>query len=87
MAMAPEMIDKKPYSSKVDIWSLGVILFELLTNNKPFHDDDEAKRNKMIKDLKLNFDFIGQTFNLSAEAVNLLSRLLEKNPNKRIDIY
>ena len=34
---APEMIDETAtYDKKVDCWSLGIILFELLTGKKPF---------------------------------------------------
>eukprot|EP01060_Flectonema_neradi_P015408 TRINITY_DN2200_c0_g2_i3.p1 TRINITY_DN2200_c0_g2~~TRINITY_DN2200_c0_g2_i3.p1 ORF type:complete len:339 (+),score=34.19 TRINITY_DN2200_c0_g2_i3:53-1069(+) len=34
--MAPEIISRQQYTNKVDIWSLGVILYELLTLRKPF---------------------------------------------------
>jgi serine/threonine-protein kinase ULK/ATG1 len=34
--MAPEILEKKIYNNKVDIWSLGVILFELVTGSPPF---------------------------------------------------
>lgn len=35
-AMAPEMIKGEKYSEKVDCWSLGILLYELLTNEVPF---------------------------------------------------
>ena len=35
--MAPEMIRFKGYTEKVDIWSVGVIAFQLLTGNNPFN--------------------------------------------------
>lgn len=34
--MAPEIIFKKPYNYKIDIWSLGVLLFELTHGYAPF---------------------------------------------------
>ena len=38
--MAPEVIKNEPYSEKVDIWSYGVVLWELLTQDVPFKDID-----------------------------------------------
>jgi serine/threonine protein kinase len=35
--MAPQVVQKTTYSYKADIWSIGVILFELLNGNTPFH--------------------------------------------------
>ena len=34
--MAPEVIRHEPYSEKVDIWSYGVLIWELLTQQKPY---------------------------------------------------
>ncbi len=34
--LAPEMIQGKGHDEKVDIWALGVILFELIHNKTPF---------------------------------------------------
>ncbi|VDN31172.1 unnamed protein product [Gongylonema pulchrum] len=38
--MAPEIIKKEPCSEKVDIWSFGVVLWELLTQEVPYKDVD-----------------------------------------------
>lgn len=35
--MAPEVLEKRTYNYKADIWSFGVILFELFTGNPPFN--------------------------------------------------
>ena len=35
--MAPEVLDKKDYNHKADIWSFGVSIFELLTGKLPFN--------------------------------------------------
>ena len=34
--LAPEIFDEKPYTDKVDVWSLGVILFQLAIGRTPF---------------------------------------------------
>lgn len=39
--MAPQVLGKKPYSTKCDIWSLGVILYEMLFFDVPWKGRDE----------------------------------------------
>ena len=36
--MAPEMIQHRPYTRKVDVYSLGVVLWELITDLLPFQN-------------------------------------------------
>lgn len=36
--MAPEILNKSVYNYKADVWSVGTILFELLTGMSPFKD-------------------------------------------------
>lgn len=38
--MAPEMIQEKPYDYKVDIWALGILLFELIQGTAPFRGEN-----------------------------------------------
>lgn len=40
--MAPEIIRSEPYNDKVDIWSYGVVLWELLTCEIPYKDVDSS---------------------------------------------
>ena len=43
---SPEIHNREPLSTKTDVWSLGVVLFELCSLNKPFlHDDQTVKTN------------------------------------------
>lgn len=79
---APEMISGKPYNgTKVDIWSLGVVLFALLSGYLPFEDPDTGELYKKI----LAADYQLPSY-VSKDAADLLSKILETDPDKRITI-
>jgi serine/threonine-protein kinase Chk2 len=40
---APEVLKKQPYTNKVDVWSLGIILFMLLGETLPFYSMDQKE--------------------------------------------
>lgn len=48
--MAPEMIQKQAYDEKIDIWALGILLFEMIEGNAPFAGNTpEEVLNEMRK--------------------------------------
>ena len=53
--MAPELIDRKKYDERVDIWAIGVILYYMLCGKYPFIGDDEDEFNDSIRKGKLTF--------------------------------
>ena len=81
--MSPELINLTPYDYCVDIWALGVLLFELLEGFSPFgkRDDDhiEIQSNVLTKKFKVTKD-------LSNNCLDLLNKMLESDYQKRIDI-
>lgn len=80
--LAPEIFENKPYNGKVDTWSLGVILYELCTFNKPFTDStSEGLRNKIIKE---EHKPISNAY--SKEMKNMIDTLLTKNDTRRPSI-
>lgn len=54
--MAPEILLGKGYTVKVDIWALGVLLFQFLTKEVPFTGANRAKLFQTIKEGKANYD-------------------------------
>ena len=75
---APEILLRRKYNCKCDIWSVGVILFNLLTGYQPFstENEDEMDNEELTKDI--NFTVIN-----NKQLKELCMNMLEKDPNKR----
>ena len=54
--MAPEVVKNTGYNHLCDVWSLGVILFQLLSKTFPFYSDNEDTLYKLICAAKPNFN-------------------------------
>lgn len=54
--MAPEIIEAKVYNEKVDIWSIGIITYMLLTGRNPFPGSNKAEVKNMIVSNPINFN-------------------------------
>ena len=80
--MAPEIIKRVPYDEKVDIWSLGVIIYILLSGRPPF-----AGRTKQEIFLHVTTQPIEFEDNIwskvSKEAKSFLKLMLVRDPRKR----
>lgn len=84
--LAPEMILRSTHNEKLDVWSLGVLTFELLTGVAPFTPPNIKERGKKMKALetnitKGNFDI---PESVPQEAANLIRKALTVDPNRRI---
>lgn len=79
--VAPEVLQKN-YSFEADLWSLGVILYILLSGLPPFWGDNEEQIFKMV--LKGEVDFKTAPWpSISSSAKDLVQRLLTKDASKR----
>ncbi|CAD8152636.1 unnamed protein product [Paramecium octaurelia] len=82
--MAPELIQKKKYNRSVDIWAMGIVVYNLLTQGKhPFyqHLDDKESYCEKIQQMKWNWQ-IGMNNN----SINFLIRTVAFLPENRLNI-
>ncbi len=48
--MAPEVIDRQPYSTAVDIWSFGVVVIEMVDGQPCLYEESPTVAMKLISD-------------------------------------
>ena len=78
--MAPEILNEKvAYGKAVDYWSLGVMLFDMLTGSPPFFGNNRKKIMEAILKKKPTFPKF-----MTSDARDLCNKLLKKNPDQRI---
>ncbi|KAL7420025.1 Serine/threonine-protein kinase [Cryptotrichosporon argae] len=79
--LAPELLSGHGYTKCVDWWTLGVLLYEMLTGLPPFYDENTNEMYRKILSDPLRFpDEVG------SEARSLLTRLLDRDPARRLGV-
>jgi serine/threonine protein kinase len=79
--MAPEILQHKKYDAKVDLWSIGIILYEMLCAEPPFMASNHIQLLKIIETTKFKFQ---KNIIISSDCINIIESLLVVDPKERI---
>ena len=79
--LAPEIIKEQGHDERVDIWCIGVLLFELITGKVPFHGPDIESLKSNILHLKIVWPK-----EMNPDAKDLISKILKLDPNQRLPL-
>ncbi|KAH8485015.1 hypothetical protein H0E87_026693 [Populus deltoides] len=81
--MAPEIMQLQKYDAKADLWSVGAILFQLVTGKTPFTGNNQIQLlQNIVKSTQLQFPLDNK--DLSADCKDLCQKLLRRSPVERL---
>lgn len=80
--MAPEIIDSKAQDPSIDIWSLGILLYEMYHKKAPYRGTNPHEILKDIKRKRLTFT----EPRMSQEARDMVEKILVVDPKRRISL-
>ncbi|KAH1039320.1 hypothetical protein J1N35_041063 [Gossypium stocksii] len=81
--MAPEIMQLQKYDAKADLWSVGAILFQLVTGKTPFTGNNQIQLlQNILKSTELHFPV--ENDYLTADCKDLCQKLLRRNPVERL---
>ncbi|CAL8308989.1 unnamed protein product [Gadus morhua 'NCC'] len=89
---APELFDAAGYDKACDLWSLGVILYTMLSGQVPFHSEQRGMTSSYASDIMQkikegDFSLDGEAWKgVSEEAKELVKGLLTVDPEKRLKL-
>ena len=77
--IAPELLESQGYTKTVDWWTLGVLLYEMMTGLPPFYDENVNTMYQRILSDPLQFPA-----DISPEAKSVMTGLLQRDPARRL---
>ena len=80
--LPPEMVEGREHDEKVDIWSLGILLYEFLVGNPPFESEGHSATYRRISRVDLRFP----PRMVPEDAQDLIRKLLVKDPKERMPL-
>ncbi|CAD8185581.1 unnamed protein product [Paramecium pentaurelia] len=80
--MAPEIFTDDSYDQKVDVWSLGLVIHEILFGELYFQGIN--KENIQLNILTKQYDLDGKKYAISNEFKDLLRQMIHKDPKQRL---
>ncbi|KAI4355327.1 hypothetical protein L6164_004110 [Bauhinia variegata] len=82
--MAPEIIQNQKYDAKADLWSVGAILFQLVTGRPPFDGNSQLQLfQNILTSTELQFPHVALK-ELHPDCLDLCRSLLRQNPVERL---
>jgi serine/threonine protein kinase len=79
--LPPEMIRQEDHDEFADVWSLGILVFELLTGSPPFEEETQEDTRKRIVAVDIRFPLF-----VREDARDLIKKLLVRNPRMRMSL-
>lgn len=77
--IGPEILHRQDYDTSIDMWTIGVLAYELTAGRAPFETSNRHETSKRIKNLDYNLPVF-----FSPELKDFLRRLLVSDPKKRM---
>ncbi|CEP19209.1 hypothetical protein [Parasitella parasitica] len=84
--MGPEILSYKKYDAKADLWSVGAVLYEMVTGRPPFRAQNHIELLKKIQENNDKIQFPDERHNdivIGSDLKDLIRKLLKKNPVER----
>ncbi|XP_062441512.1 protein kinase C delta type isoform X3 [Rhea pennata] len=79
--IAPEILQGLRYTFSVDWWSFGVLLYEMLIGQSPFHGDDE---DELFESIRVDTPHYPRW--ITKESKDILEKLFERDPTRRLGV-
>ena len=81
--LSPEMIRKELYDQSADIWSIGILTYELLVGKIPFNIWSEYDLQQIVeKEITFPTDYV----DMSNDSIDFIKKCLHKDPSKRMKL-
>ncbi|XP_058148603.1 protein kinase C delta type isoform X3 [Dasypus novemcinctus] len=77
--IAPEILKGLKYTFSVDWWSFGVLLYEMLIGQSPFHGDDE---DELFESIRVDTPHYPRW--ITKESKDILEKLFQREPTRRL---
>ncbi|KIV78205.1 hypothetical protein PV11_09946 [Exophiala sideris] len=81
--MAPEILRYEKYDAKADLWSVGTVLYEMVTARPPFRASNHVELLRKIEKSEDRIKF-GEEFMVSEDMKKLIRSLLKRDPKERL---
>lgn len=79
--LPPEMIENRCHTLRVDLWCLGVLIYEFCVGSPPFESESHDKTYSKIRNCSISYPSY-----LSKDVCDLIDKLLKKDPLQRMNL-